>query len=455
MFDVTEVGDKVRELRATQRTEATVFDEVYGFMHGRLGRPTVPAGATGDIQELARLAVKNIMPLVVDTFAHALSVDGFRSPSAEANGAAWGIWQRERMDARQSEVHRPAVMYGAAYVIVALEDSGEVGFRIRTPRQTVAEYTDPARDEWPICALETWETGTGNKTVVHGVFYDDTNAYPVTFFGTSKSARWELGDGTPHGFSVCPVVRFLNDYDPEDKVRGEVEPLIQDQRAINAVNFDRLVVSRFGAFPQKYIMGWAPDTGTADGDEAYLQALSAMRVLAIDDPEAKAGAFPAASVTAYNEILQEMIVHAALKARVNVSALTGDISNVGAETIALVDAPNQRKIGAKKRAFGESWEQALRLAATAENVDVSEDAEVVWADTDPRSFAQVVDGISKLVATGVPVTSLLDQIPGLTQQKVDAITEDVRTADAKSLAAQIVASVRGGATDAATSPAVA
>src|SRR5690606_10147647 len=113
-------------------------------------------------------------------------------------------------------------------------------------------------DEWPDYALETWTVGTGSRKKVHGVLYDATHAYPVTMHGDARYSRVDAEDGKPHGFTVCPVIRFLNDRDAEDKVRGEVRPLIQDQCAINAVNFDRLIVSRVGAFPQKYIIGWAP-----------------------------------------------------------------------------------------------------------------------------------------------------------------------------------------------------
>ena len=54
-------------------------------------------------------------------------------------------------------------------------------------------------------------------------------------------------------------MRYVNARDAEELVVGEVEPLITEQRAINVVNFDRMIVSRFGAFPQKYAIGWAAE----------------------------------------------------------------------------------------------------------------------------------------------------------------------------------------------------
>lgn len=439
MLEANEVITLARRLRDDHRIELNEFDETRDFLAGKRGVPSVPAGAAGDVREIAHLSVKNIMPIVVDTFSQALAVDGFRSPSSENDADVWDIWQRERMDARQSEVHRPAIGYGAAYVILAPNDSGRVEWRLRTPRQVIAEYDDPTRDEWPQYALESWTVGSGTRKQVRGVLYDEEYAYPVTIFGDSRSSRMEVGEGTLHGFDVCPVVRFLNDRDAEDKVRGEVQPLIPDQRAINAVNFDRLIVSRFGAFPQKYIMGWAPP----EDEEASLPTLSARGILAFDDADVKAGTFPSANVDAYNSILEEMIVHAALKARVNVAALTGNLSNVGAETIALVDAPNQRKIAAKKRSFGESWEQALRKTAEAEGIEVPDDAEVQWRDTEARSFAQVVDGITKLASLEPALLSeMLTEIPGLSQQQVDSMREAIRRGEASSLARSIVDAAR-------------
>jgi hypothetical protein len=48
----------------------------------------------------------------------------------------------------------------------------------------------------------------------------------------------------------CVIVRwwFVNARDAEDLIVGEIAPLLVLQRAINAVNFDRLLTSRFGAF---------------------------------------------------------------------------------------------------------------------------------------------------------------------------------------------------------------
>lgn len=444
MLDADEVVDVATELWRKHAEELPALDVIRGYMRGELGRPSLPEDPDDELKELARLSVKNVMPLVVDAFTSSLTVTGFRSPSADADVAAWQIWQRERMDARQSQVHRPAVQYGASYLLLD-EVDGKVRYNPRSPRRMFAAYVDPSRDEWPQYALETWLEGKGNKKIRRGILWDATGSYDVVVRGSSKTSSVSFVESAedergyrPHPFGVCPVVRFVNVSDVEDMVSGEVEPLIGDQKALNAVNFDRLVVSRFGAFPQKYIMGWAP------GTSSELAELSARRIMAFEDSaqDVKAGAFPAANIDGYNGLIEEMLAYIATKARVQVHSLTGKLSNVGSETIALIDSPNQRKVEAKRLSFGESWEQAQRKAAEVEGVDVPPDAEVIWDDTEARSFAQVVDGVSKLAAAGVPIAELLDQVPGLSQQKIDAITEAVRQAEARGLTAQIISAVR-------------
>src|SRR5690606_3413404 len=124
-------------------------------------------------------------------------------------------------------------------------------------------------DLWPTYALETWVDRSGKKPVRRGLLIEPEAVHPVDL-GNVTQINEESGDRVrrirpalpedyeplTHGVDHCPVVRFVNARDAEDTVFGEVSPLIPQQRAINAVNFDRLVVSRFGAFPQKYAIGW-------------------------------------------------------------------------------------------------------------------------------------------------------------------------------------------------------
>lgn len=434
MLDEQEIRSQVSKLWVMHQTDRLDLDRLYGFVQGKLGIPSVPEGASAEVRSLAKLARKNVLSLVRDSFAQNLSVVGYRSATARENSAAWKMWQRNRMDARQSEVYRTALTYGTSYVVVAPSKKGPV-FRPRSPRQMIAAYEDPQVDEWPIMAMETWIDASESQQRRRGMLIDDTHMYSLDFgFVTETDSSSniglrivEIGDAVPHGAihdgeAVCPVVRFVNARDADESVVGEVEPLINLQMAINEVNFDRLIVSRFGAFPQKVISGWS---GTAD----EVLAASAMRVWSFEDEGVKAQSLAPAPIAPYNELLTEMMEHVAMVAQISPAQVTGKMINVSADALAASEANQQRKLVAKREGFGESWEQVLQLAAEMDGdpaTAADTEAEVTWRDTEARSFGSVVDGIMKLSSQGIPITSLLTMIPGMTQQTILGIREDMR-----------------------------
>uniref|UniRef100_A0AAU8GNR4 Portal protein n=1 Tax=Mycobacterium phage Pharb TaxID=3136626 RepID=A0AAU8GNR4_9VIRU len=440
-----EILKLVQEMYTLHLDDRGKLDRIYEYTKGRRGRPKLPEGASDEVKDIATLSIKNVLRLVRDSFAQNLSVTGYRNLAAQDNNAAWADWQRNRMDARQAEVHRPAVQYGAAYVTVTPGPDGPE-WRTRSPRQLLAVYDDPVLDAWPQFALETWVATKDAKPHRRAVLYDDLYMYeldlgeiPVVGSGDGESASKPISvravdDVIPHGATyngkpVCPVVRFINDRDADDMIVGEIEPLIGMQKAINYVNFDRMLVSRFGANPQRVITGWS-------GSKTEVLKASALRVWTFDDPEVKAQAFPAASLEPYNAVLDEMMQHVAMEAQINPSTVTS-ISNVSADALAACEHNMQLKLANKRESFGESWEQVLRLSAAMGGSDEQtaddDSAEVIWRDTEARSFATVVDGIVKLATAGVPIEYLLPLVPGMTQQQIAAIKQAMRSGGTQSL----------------------
>jgi hypothetical protein len=144
----------------------------------------------------------------------------------------------------------------------------------------------------------------------------------------------------------------------------------------------------------------------------------------------------------------------AMKAQISPAQIVGKLVNLSAEALAAAEANQQRKLIAKRRSFGEAWEQVLRLGAEMDgdvNTAGDNSAEVVWADTEARSFATVVDGFTKLVSVGVPLGPLLSMLPGVTQQQIVAIKDAMQAGEVTSLVSQL----RQQATAASQNPVVA
>lgn len=432
------------EKRAKRIAELTRYRD---YAEGRGGIPEVDEGATNELKELAKLAPINLCGVVVNAFARGLSVVGFRSPSEVDNDPAWQAWQANRMDARQDEVHRPALTYGESFVSVLPNDDRDDGVPEMvtwSPLDAVVEYDDPKRDLFPSRAtlmrratlggVDGWSVlYVDDETVQAGRILDAPKDSPGILEGSRSQDVQLVGDPWTHGATyqgrpVCPVVRFVNERNAEDRPpRGEVEPIIQRNRAANAVNFDRLVVARFGAFQQKVIIGWT-------GSKATQAKMAASSVMAFEDhpDDVKVSSLPASQLAPYNELLREIKEQVALEAAIPIYAATGSLANVSTDTAALVESAHQRKLQTKRLNFGESWELVLRVAvAMMGRPEPSEAAEVIWRETEARSFAAVVDGMVKLAtipegSAGVPIEELLDLVPGMTQQRIAAIRDALR-----------------------------
>lgn len=443
MIEASEIARTAHRMWQLHQTELAKFDRIHDYVLGRRGRPELPTDASSEIKEIAQICVHNVLTLVLDAFVQNLSVVGYRNAEADANDAGWEIWQRNQMDARQAEIHSAAVKYGVGYCVAVPGVDGVV-LKPRSPRQLIAVYEDPQVDRWPQYALETWIDNSDAEPRRKGMFYDDMFMYDLDLGsvstppveGDDQIKRQYLalnddsvGDAVKHGGRykgrpVCPVVRYVNRRDAEDLVEGEIERLITDQRAINEVNFDRMVVARFGAFPQKVITGW---TGTAD----EVIRMSAARAATFEDDNVKIDSWPAATLEPYNKLIEDKVQHVATRAQVSPAYIVGKLVNLSADALAAAEKNQQRKLSAMQDSHGESHEQLLELSQEMSGGTVDDAAEVVWKDTEARSMAATVDAIVKLgqaQAAGYPIEPYLSLIPGFTQQMVLAAEQKARTA---------------------------
>ena len=418
---------------------------------GRGGIPDVSEDASEELRDIARVSRLNMCGVVRDTFARGLSVVGFRSPSAQDDDPAWAWWQAHRLDARQRQVYKHSLTYGEAFVSVLPDDRMGDPARpvIWSPLSVMADYEEPG-DLFPSSAILMRHTAEGVSVLMVDSTHVTTGIVRIRRKGDGSRAAtrmrdieiigepWEHG-ATYGGAPVCPVVRFLDESsDDGDRGVGVVEPAIDLNRAMNQVNFDRLVVARYGAHDQKIIIGW-----TAPKD--HLARLSAAHIGAIDEHpnDVRIDRWQASPLGPYNELISELREQVALELSIPLWA-AGNISNVSTDTAAMIEAAHQRELQAKRDGLGESWEQVIRLAvAMSGGPQPSESAEVIWRETQARAFGAVVDGVTKLAQAGVPIEELLDMIPGMTQQRMNAIRQALK----RSQGAAALASILQGPAD--------
>jgi hypothetical protein len=401
--------------------------KVRRYLAGDQDLPYMPKGAKGEFKHLAQRAITNWTPLLSDTFAKGLFVDGYRPARAGENSQAWEYWQANGLDARQSIAHRGALEYGTAYALVLPGKAGARSvpyFRPLSPLRSAAWYEDED-DEYPEVGLRVRGTTFDGTRLIE--LLDAQSVY--TFAKAPEAEGWSLLAVEDHGLGVTPLVRFRDRLDGE--AVGIIRPIISLQDRVNEIVFSTLIALQYASFRQRWATGLAiPEDETGRPVEPFQAAVN--RLWVAEDDSVKFGDFAQTELSGHHMAYESSVCTLAAIAQISPNVLTGELVNISAEALAQMQDTTQRKIGEYETLFGESWESGLRLAARAAGDRAGEadtSAQVRWRDTEARSLASTVDALGKIATMlSVPAEALWERIPGVTEQDVERWRE-LRTAD--------------------------
>jgi hypothetical protein len=436
----------------TDLTHNGRLGKVRRYLSGDHDLPYMPRGAKEEYKHLAKRAITNWTPLLGDTYAKGLFVDGYRPAQAADNAVPWSYWQENGLDARQSIAHRGALEYGASYTLIlpgSVQTRRVPLMRPLSPLRSAAWYQDED-DEFPEVALRRRGRTIDGADLIE--VFDRKSVY--TFARPKDSDNWILSRTDDHDLGVTPFVRFRDRLDGE--AVGIIKPIITLQDRVNEIMFSTLIAIQFAAFRQRWATGLVipEDEETGEPIEPFQSAVD--RLWVTDSTEAKFGEFNQTDIQGHLGAYESTVRTLAAVSQVSPNILTGDLVNLSADALAQMEASTQRKIGEYETLFGESWESAFRLAALAagdRDAALDTSAQVRWRDTEARSLSQTVDALGKIAQMlQVPVEALWEKIPGVTEQDV-SYWKSIR--DETDLLGGIVAEMqRQSATTTTTDPAL-
>lgn len=401
--------------------------KVRRYLDGHQDLPYMPRKARNEYRHLARRSIINWLPLISDTYAQNLFVDGYRAAKASDNATPWDYWQANGLDSRQSIAHRGALEFGTSYMLVlpgTLQTRRVPVMRPLAPMRSAAWYQDED-DEFPELALLRKGTTMDGTSLVE--VFDDTNVYT---FARPKADRgqprpdWILSATDEHGLGVTPFVRFRDRLD--GPARGIIAPVIPLQDRINEISFATLIAIQYASFRQRWATGLSiPEDENGNPVEPFEAAVD--RLWIAEDETAKFGDFAQTELSGHQNAYTAAVRDMAAISQVSPPVMMGDLANISAEALAAIQDSTQRRSAEFETLFGESWESGLRLAALAAGDSASAadtSAQVRWRDTEARSLASTVDALGKIAQMlQVPVEALWEKIPGVTDQDVQRWTE--------------------------------
>lgn len=409
------------------------------YLRGEHDVPYMPEDADGEFTALAQQSITNYLPLVAGTFGQHLYVDGYRSGRSADNAPGWDAWTANRLAARQSITMQGAIDYGTSYVAVE-------GSRIRTlnARKSHAWFEDDEA-EHPIAGLveigtriadngeirTRYEFWFGGKVYTYervsgrrlGVPDNPGNLRDGKDVQIGKLELLESAtrDTAKHFVSW---VRFRDRLD--DEAQGVVRPLIGLQNRVNAMVFYLLMALHYASFRQRWGTGLVIPRDTQetlpDGKknpnfgkpiEPFKAAVN--RLWVSESADSKFGDFEQTDVTGHLAAIENAVGTLLTLGRSSPLLGSGNkISNVAIESVAALNASMNAQVEAFQNNFGESWDLVFELAGVGDPK-----ATVRWRDNEPRSFAQVVDGLVKLNQMGAPARGLYEMVPGITDTQLE------------------------------------
>jgi len=388
--------------------------------------------------ELLEQAQANFMRLVVDATAERCNVQGLRlGGTDEADDATWSIWQDNGMDAWQQVAFTEALSKRRSYLSVG-DDFGRPRIEIEDALQCFVEFVPGSRTT-RAAGIKLW-TDDWTGAELANVYMPD-----VVTYWENEGDRWtERDDARRNPWGTVPLVPLVNR--PTllgfDTGVGEFEDLLPIQHRINETILHRLIASHFGAFMQKWATGI--DVPEDDDGNPIPPFKPGVDQLWLGSEDAKFGQFSATDLDNYIKAIEEDVQHIAVLSRTPRHYFTAAGQSPSGDAIRSAEAGLVAKVIAKQRFFGESIEEALRLARQVAGLDTPTQAEVVWADPEFRTLGELTDAVIKQVQADLPGWAL--ERVGYNPNEVNRIMSERMQLDLASLIAGSDATVDDEAT---------
>lgn len=421
------------------------------YLHGEQDQPWAPQGIGEEHESLRKQSQANWMPLPVYAPIQRMRCEGVRSGlGKEFDKGMWrDAWAANRFEARQTIIYESMMTHGRGIASVwpNLRNHQRPIMRPQSVRNVYIHPSeeDPFTAEYAVKIVERQASPNslivpnGSRDSEHVAFVYDDNSW---FRLVRDGGAWvDTGRDGPHPMKTVPFVTF--DYRPNanGEVFSPVDPLIPQQNAINTIRFNMLLAMQFSAFRQRVVTGFDPVMRDESGQIVYKKdaagdyvlvdgrrvpllndfgRAAVDRMLVFNGDQTKVFDMPESNLANYVTMLTEFLTQFFATSQVPPQYLLSRMANLSGDAISGAESTLTSLQGELKRYANEGMVELFTLAARASGrAEPHPDMEMLYADTEVKSFAQIVDGIQKLIVSGFPKEAAWEMLPGANQPKVE------------------------------------
>ena len=433
------------------------WDRRQDYFEGKQDAPYAPEGVNSEYEALQKMSIANILELAMKAPVQRLQADGFRTGrDGEADLSSWTeIWQPNNLDSRQSIVYQQMFIHGRGIMSVSPNRANMRSPKIR-PENAKRVWIEPDPEDpfeslFAVKTLMVDEVPKQSGLILPSSARQGPTEVAYVYDATTwvkfervKNGDWaaprDNSDGV-HNLGSIPFVNFDFNVDADGNPRPAITKLMPQQDAINTIRFNTLLAMQFSAFRQRIFTGFDPVVRNSEGDaiikrdtagQPVLDAngqqqpvlnspgrIGVDRALVFPGSETKVFDLPESDLDNYIKVLQQFLTDFFTIGQIPPQYSMTKMANLTGDGMAGAESTFQSLVKDVQTAAGEGIEQVMRLANSARgesNPDLA--SEVIWADTEIRSFAQIVDGIQKLISSDMSRADAWAMLPGATPPKV-------------------------------------
>ncbi len=400
------------------------------YFDGNQDMPVGPQQHRDAYRAFQKKARTNLCKLAVESVVHRTQVIGYSSGEAEdrTNNDVWQLWQNARLDSRQSELYRKALVSGAAYLSISVDPNrdGRPLATIESAHNMIIAY-DPGDPTLRLAALRLWHDEYENRWKATVYLPGERYAYqtknrhsvddPLSMLKWDSDA-WVQRLEPAVSFDEVPVVEFRNG----EQGQAEFDVAIDIQDRVNLTLLNRMTAERYAAFRKQYLLNYEADYDEITGlpINPFKSAADSLFIVPPAGPGMPEPKFGDLQQTDTANMLRAVEADMSAFAAVSITPiyyLPGDLINISAEGIAALDAGHTAKIREKQGSWSESHEEALSMMAKTAGINRDLNAaEIVWARPENFDLSSQGDYVSKYAGAGYPLPVIEERLGSSPQQ---------------------------------------
>jgi hypothetical protein len=398
----------------------------------------------------------NWCAVVVDSAVQRLKITGWKAEDESTREGkslashAEDIWDRNRMDVEEIDVHTQGFIKGDSYLMVWENPDDPTQAEIYYNDATeVTVYYDPANHRRVIRGAKRYKDESNNDhlclyfpnytqeyIVPSNMTPDQVAAFAGNMMDVASlalpSGFVPAGDEIPNEYGIVPIFHFKNRSIGSTYGVSELKSIIPIQNAINKLLMDLMIASEFGSFRQKYIAGGGQPK---DGWKS-----TASRIWATTDSQTKFGEFGQTDLEPIFKAIEVLVGHIAKISQTPMHYLrsSGDVPS--GEALKTAESGLVKKCIDRQQIWGEKWSQMMTFALQIEGETPEHPVRPVWESAETRHDLEQAQTAQLKSILGIPLETLWAEHFNYTEEEIRSFREQNKALVA-SVLAQVIAQV--------------